>query len=60
MGSTFFHMIGIFAELENNIRKERQSFGIRSALENGPKFGRKSIMLYKLVKSVVDLRNQVL
>ena len=58
MGSSFFHMIGIFAELENNIRKERQSIGIRRALENGAKFGRKSIMSDKLVKSVVDLRNQ--
>ena len=58
MGSSFFHMIGIFSELENNIRKERQSIGIRRALENGAKFGRKSIMSDKLVKSVVDLRNQ--
>ena len=58
MGSSFFHMIGIFAELENNIRKERQSIGIRRALENGAKFGHKSIMSDKLVKSVVDLRNQ--
>ena len=58
MGSSFFHMIGIFSELEHNIRKERQSIGIRRALENGAKFGRKSIMTDKLVKSVVDLRNQ--
>jgi len=58
MGSSFFHMIGIFSELENNIRKERQSIGIKRALENGAKFGRKSIMSDKLVKSVVDLRNQ--
>ncbi len=58
MGSSFFHMVGIFAELENNMRKERQKIGIRRALENGAKFGRKSIMTDKLVKSVVDLRNQ--
>ena len=58
MGSSFFHMIGIFSELEHNIRKERQSIGIRRALENGAKFGRKSIMSDKLVKSVIDLRNQ--
>ena len=58
MGSSFFHMVGIFAELENNMRKERQKIGIRRALENGAKFGRKSIMTDKLVKSVVDLRSQ--
>ncbi len=58
MGSSFFHMVGIFAEVENNIRKERQKIGIRRALENGAKFGRKSIMTDKLVKSVVDLRRK--
>ena len=31
MGSSFFHMVGIFAEVENNIRKERQKIGIRRA-----------------------------
>ena len=56
MGSSFFHMVGIFAELENNMRAERQKIGIRRALENGAKFGRKSIMTGKLVKSVNALR----
>ena len=50
MGSSFFHMIGIFAELENNMRAERQKIGIRRALENGAKFSRKSIMSDKLIK----------
>ena len=58
MGSSFFHMVGIFAELENNMRAERQKIGIRRALDNGAKFGRKSIMTDKLVQSVVNLRNQ--
>ena len=58
MGSSFFHMVGIFAELENNMRAERQKIGIRRALENGAKFGRKSIMTDKLVQSVVDLRRK--
>ena len=58
MGSSFFHMVGIFAELENNMRKERQKIGIRRALDNGAKFGRKSIMTDKLVQSVVDLRRR--
>ena len=50
MGSSFFYMVGIFAELENNMRSERQKIGIRRALENGAKFGRKS----KLSKSVLN------
>ena len=58
MGSSFFHMVGIFAELENNMRKERQSIGIKRAIDNGAKFGRKSIMTDKLVQSVVDLRRR--
>lgn len=50
MGSSFFYMVGIFAELENNMRSERQKIGIRRALESGAKFGRKS----KLSKSVLN------
>ena len=58
MGSSFFHMIGIFAELENNMRSERQKIGIRRSLENGAKFGRKTLITDKLVQKVVDLRHQ--
>ena len=43
MGSSFFHMVGIFAELENNMRRERQIVGIRRALDNGAKFGRNGL-----------------
>ena len=60
MGSSFFQIVGIFAELENNMRAERQKIGIRRALENGAKFGRKSIMTDKLIKSVVRLRESSL
>ena len=58
MGSSFFHMVGIFAELENNMRAERQKIGIRRALDNGAKFGRKSIITKELVQKVVDLRRK--
>ena len=51
-------MVGIFSELENNLRKERVQIGIRRALDNGAKFGRKSIMTDKLVQSVIDLRRK--
>ena len=44
MGSSFFHMVGIFAELENNMRSERQKIGIKRALKDGVKFGRKDVM----------------
>ena len=57
-GKSMFQMVGIFAELENNMRKERQSIGIKRALENGAKFGRKSIITNELVQKVVDLRRK--
>jgi len=44
MGSSFFHMVGIFAELENNMRRERQIIGIKRALKDGVKFGRKDVV----------------
>jgi len=57
-GKSMFQMVGIFAELENNMRKERQSIGIKRAIDNGAKFGRKSIITDKLVQSVIDLRRK--
>ena len=57
-GKSMFQMVGIFAELENNMRKERQSIGIKRALDNGAKFGRKSIITNELVQKVVDLRRK--
>ena len=44
MGSSFFHTVGIFAELENNMRRERQIVGIKRALKDGVKFGRKDVV----------------
>jgi len=44
MGSSFFYMVGIFAELENNMRRERQIIGIKRALKDGVKFGRKDVV----------------
>ena len=37
-------MVGIFAELENNMRRERQIVGIKRALKDGVKFGRKYVV----------------
>ena len=57
-GKSMFQMVGIFAELENNMRKERQSIGIKRAIDNGAKFGRKSIITNELVQKIVDLRRK--
>ncbi len=57
-GKTMFSMVGIFSELENNLRKERQKIGIKRALDNGAKFDRKSIMTDKLIKEVRSLRDK--
>ena len=56
MGSSFFHMVGIFAELENNLRSERQKIGIKRALDNGAKFGRKTIIDDVMINNVVQER----
>ena len=56
MGSSFFHMVGIFAELENNMRAERQKIGIRRALENGAKFGRKTKLTDDKLREITRLR----
>ena len=43
MGRSFMALVGIFAEIENDLRRERQSAGIKRALANGAKFGRKTV-----------------
>ena len=39
-----FHMLGAFAEFENDIRRERQQDGIAKAQANGVRFGRKPVL----------------
>ena len=58
MGESFFYMIGIFAELENNMRKERQVAGIKRALANGAKFGRKSKLSKNIRAEIETLRSE--
>ena len=41
-GSLLFNMLASIAEFETALRKERQTDGIKKALDNGVKFGRKS------------------
>ena len=56
MGSSFFHMVGIFAELENNMRRERQIIGIKRALRDGVKFGRKDVVDSEIGYQIYKLR----
>ena len=58
MGSSFFHMVGIFAELENNLRSERQIVGIKRALKEGVKFGRKDVVDEETEYQIYQLRQQ--
>jgi DNA invertase Pin-like site-specific DNA recombinase len=58
MGSSFFHMVGIFAELESNLRSERQIIGIKRALKQGVKFGRKDVVDEETEYQIYQLRQQ--
>lgn len=58
MGSSFFHMVGIFAELENNMRRERQIVGIKRALKEGVKFGRKDVVDEDKEYEIYQLRSK--
>ena len=58
MGRMFWQMMGIFAEMENNLRRERQMSGIRKAQERGVKFGRPSKINEAVIQSVKLLRER--
>ena len=58
MGQSFFYMVGIFSELENNMRRERQIIGIKRALENGAKFGRKTKLNDVTVSAINQMRDE--
>ena len=57
MGQSFFYMVGIFSELENNMRRERQIIGIKRALDQGAKFGRKTKLNQKTLDAISDMRS---
>ena len=58
MGSSFFHMVGIFSELENNMRSERQKIGIKRAMKDGIMFGRKDVMDEEKEYQIYQLRSK--
>ncbi len=54
-GKCFLDMLGVFAEFETNLRKERQMEGIARAKENGVYKGRKPSIDVERVKELNDL-----
>ncbi len=58
MGSSFYYMVGIFSELENNMRRERQLIGIKRAMNEGVKFGRKDVVDDEKEYQIYQLRKK--
>lgn len=56
MGSLLFKFLGIFAELENDLRNERVKRGIENAKARGVKFGRPSNLTEDKIQKVTELR----
>jgi len=52
-GKAFLQMLGIFAEFETNLRKERQLAGIAAAKAKGKHLGRTSILSDEQKQSVI-------
>ncbi len=55
-GKLMFHMLGAFAEFENDIRRERQQDGIAKAQANGVRFGRKPVLSDEQTATIRRLR----
>ena len=58
IGRSFMAMVGIFSEIETDLRKERQRIGIKRALANGAKFGRKTVITDKFRNNVLSHREE--
>lgn len=59
-GKAFLQMLGVFAEFETNLRKERQLAGIQSAKLAGKHLGRRSILSDKQKAEIVDKRTRTI
>jgi len=55
-GRMMIGMLGTMAEFENDIRKERQAEGIKSAMKRGVKFGAKRKMSDEQVLEAIELQ----
>lgn len=57
-GKAFLQMLGIFAEFETNLRKERQLAGIQKAKAKGVYTGRKPSLTEVQVQNIRDKKDQ--
>ena len=57
-GKLMFHLLGAFAEFENDIRRERQMDGIAKAQAKGIKFGRKPVLSKEQQTTIRRLREK--
>ena len=57
MGAMLWQFLGIFAEFEHGIRRERQAIGIAKAKERGVRFGRPPISA-KRRREIIAMRHQ--
>ena len=57
-GKLLFGMLGVIAEFETEIRKERQLAGIAKAKEKGVRFGAKSKLSNEQIDQLVDDRSK--
>ena len=55
-GRLMFHMLGAFAEFENDIRRERQKDGIEKARKKGVRFGRRAALSEEQREKLRQLR----
>ncbi len=53
-GMLMFQMLSSFAEFENELRKERQTEGIKKAIDNGVKFGRPTTLTKEKITQVQE------
>ena len=57
LGAMLWQFLGIFAEFENGIRRERQALGIAKAKARGVKFGRPPLS-WERKQKIIQLRKQ--
>ena len=57
-GRLLFNMLGAIAQFETEIRGERQAEGIKKALDNGVKFGRKPLLDRDRIAALKEKRSQ--
>lgn len=56
VGVMFYQMIGVFAEFERNLTRERTASGVRTAQANGVWVGRVKILTPKQVQKAIEWR----